>query len=399
MGEKIVLGLGDNIDYEIRWDSSIIEQLIHDYNLEARDITTNLDIKTERDLLITIIGFLKENTGGERFVSEAAVIERFSGLFEKKITVGGTSIRAAIAMAKLGHPSALHLVTINEHVKRLLPQTCSWICSNNNPSSYPHLIVQYHANTRIDSNDIHLKTSRANRVIYTNDLDNEQLPIHPDLAELLADAEVFLISGFNSIQNMMLAEDRLQTIREILQKLPPHVTVFLEDACYHRPEIGEIIRKNLIKYIDIYSLNEDELENYCKRPVILTNPDDMRKALEELHIIIPCDLLVVHTRFWALAYGKQAASYKKALLGGITMATTRFRFGDDFTQENYIETGRLLTEEKGTLFAQEIQHVLGSMVCCIPSFFVPEQDVTTIGLGDAFVGGFLPTLTGQGRAL
>ena len=31
----------------------------------------------------------------------------------------------------------------------------------------------------------------------------------------------------------------------------------------------------------------------------------------------------------------------KALKGGVTMATTRFRYGDDFTVENYKEIERL----------------------------------------------------------
>jgi ADP-dependent phosphofructokinase/glucokinase len=74
------------------------------------------------------------------------------------------------------------------------------------------------------------------------------------------------------------------------------------------------------------------------------------------------------------------------------MATTRFRFGDDFTEENYMETDGLSQEEEGSVFANELKILLGDKVCCIPSVRVEEKKVTTIGLGDAFVGGFLPAL-------
>jgi ADP-dependent phosphofructokinase/glucokinase len=395
MGERIVLGLGDNIDYEIRWDSGIFERLIRDYALRNDALTVKGDIKTERDLLVSILGFLKESGGGERFVGTSELIEPFSRHFDKKITLGGTAVRAAIAMGKLGYRSALHLVTINEDVKRLIPPDCSWICSNEAPSSYPHLIVQFCAGTRIDANDIHIETSRANRIIYTNDPDNELMKLHPDLAALLEDAGVFLVSGFNSMHNPALVEDRVRKIREILKKLPADTTVFLEDGCYHYPEMGNIVKKYLLDDIDIYSLNEDELTDYCGRNIILTDPEDVSKALEDLRTMLPGPLLVVHTRFWALAYGTHAAVYRGALLGGVTMATARFRFGDDITPDNYAETGRLAPEEGGALFAREIQSILGDRVCCIPSFKVMERDVTTIGLGDAFVGGFLPALTSQ----
>jgi ADP-dependent phosphofructokinase/glucokinase len=74
------------------------------------------------------------------------------------------------------------------------------------------------------------------------------------------------------------------------------------------------------------------------------------------------------------------------------MATTRFRFGDDFTGGDYAGTGALPPEDQGAAFAGEIQALLGDRVCCVPSFLVPEKNVTTIGLGDTFVGGFLPAL-------
>ncbi|MDR0657298.1 MAG: ADP-dependent glucokinase/phosphofructokinase [Treponema sp.] len=393
MGEKIVLGFGNNIDYEIRWNSSIVEKLIRDFRIHAAELNIdNNSIGTERELLINILGFLKDSIGGERFISNPKVIENFSGYFSKKVTVGGTSIRAAIAMAKLGCCSALHLVTLNDDVRRLLPKTCSWICSNKKETSYPHLIVQFHMGLRVDANDIHLESKRPNRIIYPYDIDNEIVLIDPGVTEMAKDAQVFLVSGFNSMHDEALLEDRVKQVRGILKALPDDTVVFFEDACYHIQKFSDILRSYLLDDIDIYSLNEDELGNYCGRTVVLTDPEDIGSALKELRKKIPCGILVVHTHCWALAYGEKAADYRDALLGGVTMATTRFRFGDDFTSENYIETGRLPLEEEGEKFSCGIKGILGNMVCSVPSFKVSERDVTTIGLGDAFVGGFLPAL-------
>ena len=120
MKERIALGFGDNIDYEIVWNSKVIETLISQYNIHHDELGINRVISGERDLVISILSFLRSGTGGERIVSSSAILEHFSRNFKKKITLGGTPVRAAIAMRKLGYTSALHLVTINDHVLGLL---------------------------------------------------------------------------------------------------------------------------------------------------------------------------------------------------------------------------------------------------------------------------------------
>jgi len=74
------------------------------------------------------------------------------------------------------------------------------------------------------------------------------------------------------------------------------------------------------------------------------------------------------------------------------MAGTRFRFGDDFTMESYHETEANILQNEGVLFAEAIERRLGEKVCCLACIQAEETKATTIGLGDAFVGGFLPAL-------
>ena len=65
MGERIVLGLGDNVDYEIEWDSSVFERLIDEFGVADSELSTDKPISSTRDLLVSILGFLKsENRGG-----------------------------------------------------------------------------------------------------------------------------------------------------------------------------------------------------------------------------------------------------------------------------------------------------------------------------------------------
>ena len=392
MKEKIALGLGDNIDYEIVWNSKVIEDLIIRYSIHDDELSANREVNCERDLVISILSFLKSGTGGERFVSSSAIIEQFSQNFEKKITLGGTSVRAAIAMRKLGYTSALHLVTINDYVRRLIPQDSPYVCSNTKDTSYPHLIVQFGKNICVRASDIELCTSRANRIIYHNDDDNIIMNLNEDFSDLITDARIFLISGFNAMQSKELLTSRLESLLRIMEKLPKDVLVYYEDAGFYDPSFSKSIYATLAKNISIASLNEDELQAHLGRKLDLPNVFQIKEALVDLHKLIPVPVIVVHSMYWALAYGEKAMSFAKALKGGITMATTRFCYGDEFTLENYREIESLSPNREGAIFADAIKGLLADKVCCVPVAHVEQSNATTIGLGDAFVGGFLSAL-------
>ena len=74
------------------------------------------------------------------------------------------------------------------------------------------------------------------------------------------------------------------------------------------------------------------------------------------------------------------------------MATTRFRYDDGFTVENYQEIERLAPNRAGARFCEALKTLLADQVCCVPVAQVAQTNATTIGLGDAFVGGFLRAL-------
>lgn len=392
MSASIALGFCNNVDYEIVWNAEVLQDLAIRYQIRAEEPDTQVAIRSERDLLVSILGFMRTSQGGERFVGGAEILERFAARFDKKVTLGGTSVRAAIAMRKLGYRSALHLITQNDHVRRLIPQDSQYVCSNEGDSIYPHLIVQFGAEDRVKAGNIDIRARQPNRLIYHCNADRIAMRIAPDFANLIGSARVLLVSGFNAMQSKPLLLERLREVRQLLESAPKDAIVYLEDGGYHDPSFRELIYGTLGRRLDLYSMNEDELQSHLKRKVTLSDIWQVRRALQDLRQIIPAAAIVLHTRHWALAQGKGAGRYGAALRAGVTMATTRFRYGDDFTRADYNEIDSRAPSAAGTEFARAFNAVSGASAVCVPVADVEQENATTIGLGDAFVGGFLPAL-------
>ena len=394
MSEKIALGFCNNVDYEIVWDAAVLEALAQQYKIRADELTTTGPIDAERDLVVSILAFMRASAGGERFVANSALIERFARRFDKKITLGGTSVRAAIAMRKLGHTSAVHLITQNDQVRRLIPPDIPYVCSNERDSEYPHLIVQYPKNALIRAGAIDIGARQPNRLIYHCNADRIALKLNEDFADLITGAKALLISGFNAIQSERVLADRIRAVSRMVEALPEGATVFLEDGAYFDPRFRQLIFRMLGSRIDIFSLNEDELQSHIGRPIDFGDVDDLLAALSDCHCQVGVRTLVLHAKDWALAYGEGARRYASALKAGVTMATTRFRYGDDFTATDYHAIERSPPHERNARFARCLNAASGDEILCVPVAAVEQADGTTIGLGDAFVGGFLPALVG-----
>jgi ADP-dependent phosphofructokinase/glucokinase len=392
MSKKLVLGLGGTVDYEIDWDSQTIEALIADYEISSSELDKRVPIETERDLLLALLAFVRDGAGGERFVASSELVEAFAARFRTRITLGGTCVRAAIGMRVLGITCTLHLVSIDDHVRRLLPEGCDYISSAQRDTTDPHLIVQYAQGARIDSGDVHLVAAHPNRIIFTNDPPNRELVLSTELGAVLRDADVFMVSGFNVIQDAETLAARLQQLLDVMRELPAHAVVFYEDAGYHVPELSSLVREQLVGQVDVHSMNEEEMQAYLGRRVDLLDPDDVRGALDELHRLIPASVLVVHSKYWALALGDRAEEFRTALRGGIVMASTRYLHGDGFSEQDYRAVEALPNHPQGAVVASRLESSPGGRVCAVGALVLETRSPTTIGLGDTFVGGFIAAL-------
>jgi len=396
---QVVLGLGGCLDYELKLSSSILEQLVAEYQIRNGELTSSGPVTSERDLVISILAYMKQGVGGERFVASREALRTFAARFPERISLGGTSVRAAIAMSRLGLPCTLHLVTLNEHIRRLLPPTCDYISSAREDTFYPHLIVQYDQGTRVRASDVDLHTPFPNRVIYVNDPANEALVLSDELGSLLSDASIFLISGFNSVTDRDVLDRRLSTLKSHMRQLPSHAVVYYEDAAFHQPAFSRLVRNALLEVVDVYSLNEDEMQAYLGHPVKLLSVTEVKDALNSLRALIPVPTLVVHTKYWSVALGEGAAEFAEPLSDGIAIATTRYRHGDDYTGQHYELVRNLPRRPAALAFAAALEERMGPVVRCLPGFAPEVAEPTTIGLGDTFVGGFLAAVQRKKTAL
>lgn len=392
---RLVLGLGGCVDYEIAWSSEVIEELVERYGIRSEELGTGTTIADERSLVVSVLEYFRRGVGGEQRVATSDVLETFAARFPRKVTLGGTSVRAGLALARLGVPSTLHLVSMNDHFRRLLPPACSWITSSDHDSTEPHLIVQWDAGARVRVGDSHLLAPFPNRLIYVNDEPNAAMRLDTGLPEVLSQADIVLISGMNAMQDEQTLAMRLEELRSALSALPGHAFVYYEDAGFHIPAFSAQVRAALLDRIDVYGMNEDEMQTHIGREVDLLEPEAMRNAVHDLVRAIPATTLVVHTKYWALAAGDRAEKYAAALEDGVAMASTRYRYGDQFTPEQYAESPDQPVNQAGAALAAAIS---APRLHAVPARALSVPAPTTVGLGDSFVGGFLHALAREGTS-
>lgn len=384
----LVLGLGGTVDYELRWDSSVLDRLAQAHGVRRQELTTTAPITDERSLLVAVLAFVASGTGAERFVASSEVIEAFVSHFAYEITLGGTGVRAGLVLHALGIPSVQHLVSIDDNVRRLLPASLSCICSATEDTLDPHLIVQYPVGAHVRLVDGDLLAPAPNRLIFANDPPNRRMLLASDLASTLEDAEVFLVSGFNTMQDHDLLELRLAEIQRALRSLPTDALVYYEDAGFYSRRFAETVRARLLPHIDVYGMNEDELQEYLGRSVNLLDAADVIRALREAHMIIPARTLVVHTRYWAIAIGPEAERHRAALESAVRVAATRYRVGDALTAADVEKTSVMGRHGGGVDLVAAVEAAFAD-AAGVGAFSLDVASPTTVGLGDTFVGGFI----------
>jgi len=388
MSARLVLGLGGTVDYEIRWDSAIISALARQYGVRRAELVTTASIDSERALIVALLGFLERGIGGERFALSSDVLERFAARFDTAVTLGGTGVRAGIALANLGIPSTQHLVSIDDNVRRLMPPIIDWVCSATEDTLDPHLIVQYPAGAAVALADGEVVAPAANRVIVANDRPNREMAIAAELGPRLRDADALLVSGFNTMQDADLLASRLDDLRAAMRHLPGNALVYYEDAGFYRRDFAAIARDRLLPRIDVYGMNEDELQEYVGREVDLRDAAAVADALDDAHRLIPVPALVVHTRFWSIAVGTDAPRHRAALEAAVRVSATRYRLGDVFDAADLEVTSGLPRHPDGVRVVAAVEAHRPD-AAGVAAVVADTPTATTIGLGDSFVGGFL----------
>lgn len=207
-------------------------------------------------------------------------------------------------MRKLGHTSALHLATVNEHVRRLIPPDSPYVCSNGEDSAYPHLIVQFGQGACVCGRATSTCAHRwPNRIIYHDDHDNIRMAIDEAYAGLITEARVFLVSGFNAMHSEELLRQRLDAPLRVMAALPLAAAVFYEDAGFYDPSFQQPDPLRLRPGHQHLQPQRGRTARALRRKVDMLDAAQAA-ALADLHELIPAPLIVVHSMHWALAYGE-----------------------------------------------------------------------------------------------
>lgn len=394
MEKKIAIGIHSVVDWECKWNAEIFCKTVEDLEIEEREITPLKSIPSERDLVISILASMRQGRGCELFPETNALVENFAAKFSYNTTVGGTGARAAIAVSKLGYSCVLQMSSCNPVLRELLPDAIEAIAANPDASGeiYPHVSITYPKGVRIKTKGLDFTTPRENRVLISCDPESFHMPVLENFADYCPNAKVFLLSSFCEILDFQILKDRMQKCRKMLEKMKPGTLIILEDACYPDQKLRQYVNDRLHPYLDIISMNEDELQDFVGEQFDILDPERVLAALRETYEKMRVPTLFVHSSRWAVAYGKDHEKYISTLTSGIAMAAARFRYGDDYGKAEFEETLKIAPSEKGIRFAKKLE-ALSDRISCVPCKnmeFVLTP--TAVGLGDAFAGGLLTDL-------
>nr|WP_159087415.1 ADP-dependent glucokinase/phosphofructokinase [Tessaracoccus timonensis] len=319
------------------------------------------------------------------------IVNSYLDHFSSAPTLGGTGVRAALALAQAGIPNTVHLVSDNRVFRELLPPQVQIITTATKDTWEPHLIIQYPAGAKVDLEDGSIRSKSPNRIILVNDRPNELLEPSPQLPELFRKANVVLVSGFNAMLDPTLTLNRTRQVTEALSECNPRPIVFLEDAGYHLHSVLEAFHSGFKDVADIHSMNEDELQNYIDREIDLLDPHSVRQAIEDVmpHVLAPT--LVLHTRHFALAHGQRAQILRPSLAAGNDLAGARYMFGDSITESALTNVQAAPHQSEAVEFARAFNAIEPDAVV-VPARALEPRTPTTIGLGDTFVAGVLGDL-------
>lgn len=400
MGDKIALGFHTCIDFETKWNSNKLEELIVNYKIKEeelkKDLHVELKIVSQRQLLIAILSYMKAGMGAEFVPETSEICFDFAQHFKYEITVGGTAARAATAISKIGYESALSMVCYNKLIKERLPKQIHTYSNvgEGGEQIYPHVSFSYPQKAHIQANNIDFVTPRENRILFSRDADSLKMVISQGFAPMIKEAEVMLLSCFSEVLEEDIIQERMQQVNQLLESLPKSAFVIFEDGCYINKRFRRYVHEELCKRLDALSMNEDEMQEYIERRIDIMEPVEVIKTIQYMYEKMKIPLLIVHSATWAIAYGKDAKSMGHVLEGGINLAATRFQYGDDFGIKEYEETARLPVRQDSMVFGKKIIEISDKEICCVPCkdlSFVKNPVV--VGLGDYFAGGLLPELT------
>lgn len=403
------LGCSSNLDVLCDFQIEIFNQLLNRYlpNADLAGMKAAKEITSMEEFLETIVYFCIHGIGAEVDISDFHII---GDTFAIKKGIGGTGPQGAMALAAVACPSIIHLTDDSKEVCDILNSPFIYTVSREGEIIHTDQVVQtaeqeIHYIIQFSKGDVICLGSRkitipaSNRLIITKITVNENLPFSDAYFSYVeahaADIKSNVLSSFNAIQDKDILEQRLIYVKEHIKKYKTNNEdgiIYFEDAHYHNKEIRQLCLETLYPYVDILSLNEEELEYTLNMYDFPIEIDDIYSYIkgasyikERFHVKKG---VIVHTRNYSMYLGEKLdADIEKGLILGNMLATAKAVNGWYGTKEQIGEVINLPLSEIGIRNRELITKVhFSGQVILVPSKYI-DKPKYTIGLGDSFVAG------------
>lgn len=409
-GNTPVMGFTSDLDVLLRWDVERYNQLLERHLKSDPVVAPGETISSMEDFARISCGHIIQGLGGAYEVSDGWVCERLREIFSDEAAPGGACAQAAATIGALGLPVNVHITDTSREVCQLLnypgvsgvsegKKVCMEGLATDMPPIY-HVILQFDKGDVVRFAGKEVEIPQSNRLIVHCDPVHMVMPLQEgffrywELAEECPSS--FVVSGFDSVVDDTVINEKLDRITTFLRRLhrrSPETILFLEGAFYIRSHIKDLVFSRLSPFMDIISMNEEELSAQLvrlHRPVgDLDQISGITSSLDQLLEAFPAKGAILHTRNFSLYYGKLIPGVDLSF--GLTMgnlaAGTRARIGSYGTRQQLRETIRVPLSPQGLEICRQAEAYKGPNTLVVVPSRLMEHPKFTIGLGDAFLAG------------
>jgi len=403
------LGFTSNLDILCDFKTDKLNQLIEKYLPDAK-IETIVPVPLIRnvmDFISVVVHYCSTGKGGEVDIRDTKILE---GLFDVKLGMGGTATQAAMALAEIGCPTLVHLTDDSKEVCDLLRSDQIYVVDYaknlvhtdkimQQAEQEVHYIIQFRKGDKIKLKEQEIIIPCSNRLIVTKITVNETVPFSENYFEYIENHAKNItsnvLSSFNALQNELVLVERLNYVIKHIDKYKANNEkgiVFFEDAHYHSSSIRRKCLEKIYPYVDIVSLNEEELEYTLKMDGITIDKEDIMSCIQGIkHIISKYEIkkgVIVHTKDYSMYMGKEIGfNVEKGLMYGNILATAKALSGWYGNREQLEKVMELSLSEQGNKCLNRIKDINEDMkIILVPTRYIDKPQYT-IGLGDSFVAG------------
>jgi|GEM_PF-5999528 len=374
----IAVSLANSIDYVVNVSSDFLQEAADRLAIHLEDLFDPPSIENEKMLIQTFLYFMVHQEGGERFIDNPHVLRIIAQHYPYTITFGGTALRAALLLASLEIPTFLHLAFDSEDYNALDP-LIERFCNPASPPGTFHPILQFQRGLSVVIDGECFTAPEPNRMILNNNPALEALVLDPVFFARLGECKALLLSGLNATHSFSTLSERLAALKTYIEPHRDELWVVYEDGHFHAPDFRAAVIWELGPLVDFYSMNEDEWQTLLKKRIDLHDEIAIISSLNETQELLPHSVIIIHTKYWVMISGENAPLFKEALTTARDMATREM-----------LQLGPW--EPLPFEFNPLPSCMHNDAVFGLPTYDIPHPTVASVGLGDAFIGGFLSQL-------